>query len=512
MLAIKIFNNQTGEFRKTTLNPATTPQGECIIGRSSTCDLILASPEVSRVHGRIKVQDNVYYYSDLGSTDGSRLNNELAKVNQSFRLNEGDILRVGEFVLLVEAIEKPESTGKSTQGSSQSQAWQDDIAVQCVRVTDETADVKTFSFAAESTMLFSYKPGQFVTLELEINGETIYRSYSISSTPSRPHLLEVTVKRVSTPVDAPDAPPGLVSNWLHDNIKVGSKIKISEPRGKFTCASSSAQKLLLISAGSGITPMMSMSRWIADMGSDRDIVFLHSARSPRDIIFRQELEMMAARLPNFRLAVTTTQSAAGHAWMGFKGRFDETMLRSIAPDFQERTVYVCGPEKFMQGVKTTFEGLGFPMQNYHEESFGVPKKTKKSAATVTDPIVTPPVQSPALELNGVTALVTTTSPAVVVPSVPALVGLVSQPAVFFAQSEKEVAAEGEESILELAEQEGVKIRSSCRQGVCGACKKRKLEGEVRYETEPDALDQSEQDAGFILTCVACPVGRVVVEA
>jgi glycine betaine catabolism B len=82
----------------------------------------------------------------------------------------------------------------------------------------------------------------------------------------------------------------------------------------------------------------------------------------------------------------------------------------------------------------------------------------------------------------------------------------------FVQSQKEAMFEEVESILELAEQEGIKIRSNCRQGVCGACKKRKVEGEVRYESEPEALEADELTAGYILTCIACPVGRVVIEA
>jgi ferredoxin len=90
--------------------------------------------------------------------------------------------------------------------------------------------------------------------------------------------------------------------------------------------------------------------------------------------------------------------------------------------------------------------------------------------------------------------------------------LIASSVVVFAQSGKEVTGDGSESILELAEQEGIKIRSNCRQGVCGACKKRKQSGEVSYESEPDGLEQSEQEAGYILTCVAAPVGRVVIEA
>jgi glycine betaine catabolism B len=292
-------------------------------------------------------------------------------------------------------------------------------------------------------------------------------------------------------------PPGLVSNWLHDNLKVGDLVKLSGPTGKFTCLPNPAAKLLLISAGSGITPMMSMARWLTDTAADPDIVFFHGSRTHRDIIFRQELEMLTARLPNFRLAVSITQSELGQPWLGLTGRLTEAMLHCIAPDFSERTVYVCGPNGFMQNVKTLLETLQFPMQNYHEESFGAAKKikTEKKQSVPSIPSIpsTPPTPAaPATPAN---------SPA-----------LSTQPLVHFAQSNKELASDGTESILELAEQVEVKIRSSCKQGVCGVCKKRKLEGNVRYESEPDALDENEQAAGYILPCVAMPLDRVVIEA
>ncbi|NJL39659.1 MAG: FHA domain-containing protein [Leptolyngbyaceae cyanobacterium SM1_4_3] len=494
MLKVKLFNSQTGDFQETALTPQTMPQSECLIGRASTCNLILDSLEVSRVHGKVKFQEGEYYYIDMGSANGSHVNNEPARANQNYCLKVNDSIRVGDFMLLVEALETSVSTGetslwKKLRGDRQ---WtKGDLNVRCMRVTDETSDVKTFTFVAEPPVLFNYKPGQFVTLELEINGEQILRSYSISSSPSRPHALEITVKRVPPPSDASDAPPGLVSNWLHDNITVGSRVKLNGPMGKFTCLPNLAPKLLMISAGSGITPMMSMSRWIADTATTSDVIFFHCARTSRDIIFRQELEMMAARLPNFRLCISTTRSELGQPWLGFTGRLTETILQNAAPDFRERTVYVCGPDSFMQGVKTMLEGLDFPMQNYHEESFGGARKAKKRELF--------------LGSNG-------TEEAQELPQKPSLFSASASPSILFAQSNKEVSYDQAESILEVAEQEGIKIRSNCKQGVCGACKKRKLEGEVKYESEPDALDQSEQEAGYILTCVASPVGRVVIEA
>lgn len=531
MLKIQVFNYQTGEIQQTTLTPETKIQGQCIIGRSASCDLVLNSPEVSRVHGKIMFQKGHYYFTDLCSTDGSRINNSEAKVDQCYVLKENDVIRIGEFVLTIEGVETPPSRGNATLsgGLDSDRRWTSgDLTVRCVQVIDETADVKTFRFVADPPVLFTYNPGQFVNLELEVNGEPVLRSYYISSTPSRPHILEITIKRVGRPTDEPNVPADLVSNWLHYHITVGTSVKLrGGPMGKFTCLAKPSQKLLMISAGSGIAPMMSMSRWIYDTAEQRDIVFFHSARSPREIIFQQELELMASRHPNFRLAITTTQSEPGQARLGNTCRLTESMLSSVAPDFRERTVYVCGPDSFMQGVKAMLEGLGFPMQNYYEQSFGSPaEKVEKVAKLRTkgepaptamaaeasprfglpDPLgeLQPPGKAVA---NGLGPLPETS---VSVPA-PSLASPFSQPAVFFVESGIGVPSDGEKSILELAEQHGVKICSSCRQGVCGTCKKRKLGGQIKYTADPVALEDSEQ-AEFILTCIATPVGRIVVEA
>ncbi|MBE9179998.1 FHA domain-containing protein [Oculatella sp. LEGE 06141] len=478
MLKIKQLNTRIHDIQVAVVTPETLPQQECLIGRAAHCHLILDSVDVSRVHGKILLQNGQYYYNDLGSANGSYFNDKPIAIDQLCCLKPGDRLSIGDFVLLIEAIE-PVSQPLSPQ--SNRPMWTNgNLTVHCIRIVAETADVKTFTFVAEPAILFDYLPGQFVTLELDINGEEVLRSYSISSSPTRPHTLEITVKRVPPPADAPQAPPGLVSNWLHDHLKVGHSVKLNGILGKFTCLPDPPTRLLMISAGSGITPMMSMSRWFADTGAETEIVFFHCARTPGDIIFRQELELMAARLANFRLAIATTRPQPGHSWFSFTGRLDPAMLQTIAPDFGDRTVYVCGPEGFMQSTKTLFEGLGFPMQNYHEESFGAPKKLKE--AKPKPPVVSSPVSAS------------------------------SQPSVYFSQSQKDIASDGTETLLELAEQAGIKIRSNCRQGVCGACKKRKLEGSVRYDSEPDGLNSSDRDAGYVLTCVAAPLDRVVLEA
>jgi glycine betaine catabolism B len=443
MIRIKVFNYQTGEFQEVNLIPENKPQRECVIGRTANCDVRLESADVSRSHAKIQGQKGEYSLTDLGSANGSLLNSQQLTAHQSYALKTGDLVQIADFVLQIEAIEtaaigQEPSVFRKRLGSDE---WvKGDLTVRCIRITDETTDAKTFTFIADPPVRFKYQPGQFINLELSINGKSVLRSYSISSSPSRSQTLEITVKRVSVPSHTPDVPSGLVSNWLHDYLQVGDVIHLSGPFGKFTCAPIPPPKLLMISAGSGITPMMSMSRWILDLAISTDIIFYYCARSPQDIIFRQELEMMSARSPNFHLVLSTTRSSPGQPWHSLTGRLTSAVLQSIAPDFQERTTYVCGSSGFMQTAKDLLVELNFPIQNYYEESFGNSKKLAQNATPAA------PVES-----NGRSV----------------------QSIVVFSQSAKQISGDGSESILELAEQEGIKIRSNCRQGICGACKKRK---------------------------------------
>ena len=522
-IKIKALSGQTSQFQEKLLTLGTGIKRDCLIGRDPNCDLVLDSMEVSRVHGQIWSQDGKCFYIDLASTDGSQIDDLEVESNQVYSLKPNNLLRIGGFVLTLTEMPSDENTSQIQTTAepfaiapSQPRQWSSgELTVRCIQVIDQSHDVKTFRFVAEPPVLFSYKPGQFVTLDLEIEGQRVLRSYSISSTPSRPHTLEITVKRVPAPPDVANAPPGLVSNWLNDNITIGSQIKLQGPMGKFTCVDNQPQKLLFISAGSGITPMMSMSRWLYDTGADVDVVFIHSAKSPRDLIYQHELESMAARFANFKLAVTTTRLEPGVAWQGYTGRLSELMLPAIAPGFRERTVYVCGPNPFMKGVKTILEKLDFPMENYHEESFGSPKRkpknrsqegeTQTGEAKVTilsrdsgkDPS---PNSSSAQEHQ----LETATEPQKNSTSVNAT--HYQSPTVVFAKLGKEVACDEEDTILEIAEQEGIELPSACRMGACGACKLPLLEGEVNYDDDPAC------ESGHLLTCIAKPVGRVVIKA
>ncbi len=533
MLQFHIINNVKKEFKTICLEPM---RADYLISRDPSADIFLEDLAVSRLHAKIIFKNNSYHLVDLASTSGTLLNNQALTPNQEYPLNRADSISVGSSTLFiydlgtetgidapavellgedsankklnadVKAKNSAENDKKSVVSkldSNLDKTWwrKGEITVKCVKIFNETADVMTFSFAADG-VLFDYKAGQFITLILDIKGEEVLRSYSISSSPSRPYLLEVTVKRVSG---------GKISNWLHDHVKVGDEILIDGPSGKFTCVDVEQPKVLFLSAGSGITPMMSMSRWFLDTASHRDIIFFHNAKTPKDIIFRQELQLMATINPHFQLFVSTTRPDPEAAWLGLQGRLSPGILEVIAPDYMDRTIYVCGPHEFMRSTKHMMTELGFPMQNYYEESFGgtklVPVKPSEVKSTskvsfkskfrkIFPELEDEPKTPIKLDLSN-QKTVTAKKPGV---------------AVFFAKTNKEAVCEEEESILDAALREGVKIRSSCRTGNCGTCKKVKLAGEVRLTGVPEGLDESEIQEGFILTCISVPVSRVELDA
>ena len=374
------------------------------------------------------------------------------------------------------------------------------IMLKCVSVVDETHDVKTFRFTGEPLVIFNYKPGAFLTLGLYIDGKKVSRSYTISSSPSRPNFLEITIKRVEG---------GLVSNYMADNVKVGDLIEARGPSGKFTCFDLPGEKLLFLSAGSGVTPMMSMTRWLLDTGSECDIVFFQSARSDEDIIYSNELNYYAATKPNFRLITSLTRQPDNRPWNGLKGRIDLEMLTSkIAFDFCQRKVFSCGPDAFMESVFEILNTSEFDMSNYLEERFNGSSRKKKEAkpklvehAAASVPVV-----------NSISNGLTST-PATAVTTIES-VSVDLLPAVHFAKSGLEVfGGDMSLTILDLAEELDIDIPSSCRVGSCGSCKVLLKKGiTATDDEEADGLSAEEIDEGYILTCITHAKDYVDVEA
>jgi ferredoxin-NADP reductase len=357
------------------------------------------------------------------------------------------------------------------------------IEVRCAAVIVEAPDVRTFVFVAVKPVLMVYEPGQFVTLELPIGGKTVRRSYTMSSSPSRPCAISITVKR---------APLGAVSNWLHDNLCPAGTLHLSGPHGMFSCFNAPAPKLLLLAAGSGVTPIMSMLRWLADTASEANIVLINNIRTPADIIFSRELTYLATRLGDqLRLGIMPAADGPGIAWNGPVGRFSEQVIQLWAPDFVEREVFVCGPPGYMKVVRATLERIGLPMAQYHEESFGTPAQAMVAA-------ITPPPVARALPAS----VAGRSAP-------PPIAEASATVEVVFAKSGKTVTAVPGDFLLDLAEEHGIAIASGCRAGNCGTCKVVKTEGNVVMD-EQTALSAGDIADGYVLTCVGRAFGQKIV--
>ena len=354
----------------------------------------------------------------------------------------------------------------------------------CCQVRDETHDVKSFFFASRSQHGFVFRPGQFLTLELEIDGQQFNRCYTISSSPTRPHTISITVKRVSG---------GRVSNWLHDNFKVGDFVRMLGPAGEFSCAQAGedgeptakgeahdvpARKFLFLSAGSGITPLMSMTRAHHELAEDRDIVFVHSARTPADIIFARELQLITFNQRRFRTAFVVERLGEARDWSGLTGFLNLPMLQLIAPDFMEREIFTCGPSPYMAAVRTLLHDAGFDSSHYHEESFSFEQLAQMQEATPDA------VTAGATEVAGY--------------------------AVQFLQSRRELRCQPDQHVLEAAQQAGLRLPKSCSQGMCGTCKAKLVSGRVEMKHK-GGIRQREIDQGMVLLCCSKPLTDLVIE-
>lgn len=345
------------------------------------------------------------------------------------------------------------------------QPWNDAELLECAMIVPDVADTATFTFRAPSGAWFDYQPGQFITLDLPVPGGNVQRTYTISSSPSRPLSISITVKAQKGSIG---------TRWMLDHLKPGMKIKAFGPAGIFSFHRHPAKKYLFISAGSGITPMMSMTTWAWDSGEMPDIVFVHAAKRPSEIIFRERLEQFANRVPGLQLRFTVEEPDPFRAWPGYRGRLSQIMLGLMAPDYLDREVFCCGPEPFMQGVRDMLQSLGFDMARYHQESFGKAVSTEAEAPVLTD-------VSPSDAAASVT----------------------------FANSGVTTPCAETDTVLAVAKRSGLNIPSGCTFGLCGTCKVKKLSGEVHMVHNGGISDDDIAD-GYILACCSHPMGAVEV--
>lgn len=330
--------------------------------------------------------------------------------------------------------------------------------LECVRVREETADVRTFTFRAGPGTIFRHRPGQFVTLQLPVpGGPPLHRSYTISSSPSRPFALSVTVKAQEGSVG---------TRWMFDHLRPGMKIRALGPMGAFVLPDPpGSEPLLLLSAGSGITPMMAMLRWCQDLAPMTDVAFVQCARTEADLMFLDELALMAKTMPRLRVAAVVARGTVEAPFLS--GRMDMALLGLAAPDFMARRVYCCGPDGFMAAMREGLVAGGLDPEHYAQESFGV---SETDAAPLTEGGF--PIR--------------------------------------FLVTGAEGLGDETRTILEVARGAGVAIPSACGMGLCGTCKVR-ANGPVEM-THQGGIFDDEIAEGYILACCSRPKGAVEVEA
>lgn len=314
----------------------------------------------------------------------------------------------------------------------------------------EAPGVKTLVFLPNQHWQ-GFTPGQHVPVHVTIKGKAHIRSYSLDS---QPHgRVSITVKR---------QPAGLVSTWLHDELKIGQRLTVDPPRGQFVPRGQ--PKVLVLCAGSGVTPGRAMvARWMAMPGPERpDVQVLLQFHSQEDIIFAADWQ--AWRQQGLSVTVGLTQLPSTPGTPGLTSRLDMAQLQRLCADVAERDVFLCGPEGFMQQMIQALQALGADPRRIHTERF---------------------------------------TPAQVVPSGALQQGDMDGAEVVFSHVNARMVltqADRGKTLLQLAHAHGIALESGCAKGACGTCKLTLHEGAVTGNVLGSA----------VYLCTAYPASRSLV--
>jgi ring-1,2-phenylacetyl-CoA epoxidase subunit PaaE len=343
-------------------------------------------------------------------------------------------------------------------------------------IVQETKDAISIVFEQPQNKI-SYKSGQFLTLITTVNGKEVRRAYSLCSSPFTDADLAVTVKRVDL---------GLMSNWLPDNVKAGSTIRIMEPMGQFTTEFDAKRKrhLIMFAGGSGITPMMSIIKSILNQEPESILSLIYCNRDIDSIIFKQKLEKLETEFEG-RLHVIHVLDNAPMNWQGYSGLLNHDMLTKLferVPDWGiDKTTYLmCGPEGMMKNVETLLADRKIPQEKIFKESFvqgTINKEANKEVTTASSG------GSGALAAREVT--------------------------VRYDNQEFKFTVQPDMTILQTALDQGIDLPYSCQSGLCTACRGKCLSGKVKLDEE-EGLSKSEREEGYVLTCVGHPLTDDVV--
>jgi stearoyl-CoA 9-desaturase NADPH oxidoreductase len=311
------------------------------------------------------------------------------------------------------------------------------------RVQHETDDAVTL-FITPGFRWHGHDAGQYLRIGFDVQGKRHWRAYSLSSDAARPDgQITITVKRTSD---------GVVSRFLHGPQAVGSIVTLGEVEGQFTLPEATAAKLLFLTAGSGITPVMAMLRALDRRRELKDIVHLHSARRPGDAIFALELAALAGRHSGYAVTQRVT---------GEDGRVQPEHLDALCPDWRERETYACGPGEMLAALAVHFTEAGLG-ERLHIESF--------------EHVVPAAVTGQGGEIE-------------------------------FSAAGLRIGCDGATPILLAGEAAGIDLPFGCRMGICHTCVGKLTSGSVRDLRTGELTHRGTE----IRTCVNCPDGPITIE-
>lgn len=336
---------------------------------------------------------------------------------------------------------------------SEPKAW---AHLKLASVKRETWDTVTLRFSLPSGKALGAKPGQFLTFDWMVNGKKLPRSYSISSSPLETGFIEVTVKQ-----------QGIVSSFLNREAQAGLIVAAHGPFGQFYFNEIFHQRVVLFAGGSGITPIMSMLRYIEATAPGTEVLLLYAVRSQQDIIFKEELERLRQRLARFQCVIVPSRQVPGESG-GAPGRLDRERIVQEVGQITDQFFFLCGPVGFMASITDILTSAGVRADHIRQERF----TTGRGAS---------------IEAEAPTYMVE------------------------FVRSGEKFAAPSTEPLLLVAEAHGIDIPYSCRVGQCGTCATRVLDGDVDMETE-EGLDPERRAHGYRLMCIGRARSNVRLDA
>ena len=337
-----------------------------------------------------------------------------------------------------------------------------------VRVVRETQDAVSICFANPDPQVFTYIPGQYLTLKVEIDSKHFNRAYSLSSCPYTDENLVVTVKVT---------PGGKVSTWLNDTIHEGSYMDILPPLGNFTASldASNAKHYVLIGAGSGITPLMSILRSVLVKEPQSKVTLLYGNRDQEAIIFSKMFTALEEQHPGKVKIVHSLTQPTGE-WSGSKGRLVKDKVKELLAQESislPAEYFICGPSGMMSEAATALKENGVPASQIHEEHFSAPlthadlDEKPKPASTSNEPVT-------------------------------------AKVKVILDGKESEITVTPSGSILDAALDHDLDPPYACMIGSCCTCRAKLLSGKVIMD-DREGLTDSEIADGYVLTCQSHPI-------